>query len=117
MTSHGMHLSPVTLGCVESEYVRAHIKHKGWTPKNVRMSDGERLAILMEEVGEVARAITYDNGDPKKLGEELIQVATMAAAWAEYCMGEADAQRNGKAGHSALNGIRVHKVFGPESVD
>lgn len=115
MQSHGMHLSPLTLGAVEAEYVRAHLKHKGSTPKNPRMSDGERLAILVEEVGEVARALTYDNGNAENLVSELIQVSAMAAAWAEYAMGERDARKNGKADHSKENGIRVHKEFGPEA--
>lgn len=39
-----------------------------------------RLAALMEEVGEVARAI--HDSDPN-LRNELIQVAGVAAAWAE----------------------------------
>lgn len=38
-----------------------------------------RLAALMEEVGEVARAV-HDGGD---LRTELIQVAAVAASWAE----------------------------------
>lgn len=114
MMASGMHLSALTLNAVNAEYTRAHIKHKGWTPKNVRMSDGERLAILMEEVGEVARAVTYDNGNPAKLVEELIQVSAMAAAWAEYAMNERDAFKDGMPNHHKENGIRVHKEFGPE---
>lgn len=43
------------------------------------MSNGERLAVLAEEVGEVARAMQGD-GD---LEEELIQVAAVAVAWVE----------------------------------
>jgi NTP pyrophosphatase (non-canonical NTP hydrolase) len=50
------------------------------------MDDGEKLAALMEEVGEVARAIlgdhdiVQDGGDVRK---ELIHVAAVAVAWAE----------------------------------
>jgi hypothetical protein len=43
--------------------------------------DGVALGILVEEVGEVARALTYDEGDRDELREELIQVAAMATAW------------------------------------
>lgn len=110
----GLHLSNLTLNAVNAEYTRAHLKHKGWTPANDRMSDGERLAILVEEVGEVARAVTYDNGNAENLVAELIQVSAMAAAWAEYAMRERDARKNGNADHSKENGIRVHKEFGPE---
>lgn len=111
-----LHLSSLTLNAVNAEYTRAHVKHTGWTPNNDRMSDGERLAILMEEVGEVARAITYDNSNDENLVSELIQVSAMAAAWAEYAMRERDARKNGKADHSKENGIRVHKEYGPGSV-
>lgn len=118
MLHSGMHLSSLTLNAINAEYTRAHLKHKGWTPKSVRMSDGERLAILMEEVGEVARAVTYDNRDSENLVAELIQVAAMAGAWAEYAMNERDAFKNGTPNHQKENGIRVHKEFGPAgSVD
>ena len=109
----GMHLSRLTLDAIESEYVRAHIKHSGHTPKSIHMSDGERLAVLMEEVGEVARAITYDNKDIDNLVKELIQVATMAAAWGEFAMMERDARRNGA--HVAHRNSFVKTEFtGPE---
>lgn len=44
--------------------------------------EGIKLAVLTEEVGEVARAI-LENDDPTHLREELIQVAAVAVAWAE----------------------------------
>lgn len=50
------------------------------TPMSPTMDNGMRLIILVEEVGEVARAMTYDNGDPDELDKELIQVAAMAVA-------------------------------------
>lgn len=43
------------------------------------VSDGRRLAVLVEEVGEVAAALQGD-GD---LREELVQVAAVAVAWLE----------------------------------
>ena len=63
------------------EYNRAHEKHNGLTPYNHALSDGGRLVVLAEEIGEVARALTYDEGDEDNLVEELIQVATVALAW------------------------------------
>lgn len=117
----GLHLSRVVLNLIEAEYTRAHVKHSGHTPMSPRMSDGERLAILVEEVGEVARAMTYDNGgDPEHLRDELIQVATMAAAHAEYVMSVIDARRNGLPDPSRGHTITTHRPFGPashESVD
>jgi hypothetical protein len=41
----------------------------------------QRLAVLMEEVGEVARAIL--NHQPAELRAELVQVAAVCAAWLE----------------------------------
>lgn len=49
---------------------------------DVPMPMDKRLAILTEEVGEVARAICDEQGDEHLL-EELIQVAAVAARWAE----------------------------------
>lgn len=70
---------------VRAEYDRAHAKHQGMTPYNPSMSDDDRAAILGEEVGEVARALTPDAdtavGHGGELAEELVQTATMAAAW------------------------------------
>lgn len=109
----GLHLSRLTLDAIEAEYTRAHVKHSGHTPKSPRMSDGERLTVLVEEIGEVARAITYDNADPENLCKELIQVAAMAAAWAEYAMGVRDARRNG-VGHVHRSIFTMGHFTGPE---
>lgn len=46
-----------------------------------RCTDNIRLAIVTEEVGEVARAII--EGDGENLREELVQVAACAVAWLE----------------------------------
>lgn len=46
-----------------------------------RCADNLRLAIVTEEVGEVARAII--EGDAENLREELVQVAACAVAWLE----------------------------------
>lgn len=111
----GLHLSSLTLNAIAAEYVRAHIKHSGHTPKSIHMSDGERLTVLVEEIGEVARAITYDNADLDNLIKELIQVAAMSGAWAEFAMGERDARRNGKA--SVRKPVFTHNRFaGPGKV-
>lgn len=67
---------------VLTEIRRAVEKHgDGATPLNRSMHWGVKLAVLMEEVGEVAEALTYDNPKNRDLGAELVQVATMALAW------------------------------------
>lgn len=70
-----------------AEYARAHDKHAGRTPYNAEATTHDDCAaILIEEVGEVARAITPDADTPTGHGgnlvEELIQTITMALAWA-----------------------------------
>lgn len=69
---------------VHREMGRAIVKHT-WqrTPLNPDMGPCIKLVVLVEEVGEVARAMTYDNGDETGLYNELIQTATMALAWAQ----------------------------------
>jgi len=68
---------------VSDEALRAIEKH-GFdrTPANPDMSIHEKMTILVEEVGEVARACTYDEGSSEQRIEELVQVATMALMWA-----------------------------------
>ena len=75
---------PVTIAAVHAEIIRAQVKH-GWrnTPLNPERTDEANLPVLVEEVGEVAKAMTYDNSDSDLLVKELIQVAAMALAWAQ----------------------------------
>lgn len=51
------------------------------------MSNADRLIVLIEEVGEVARAIMPDEDRPatwrRDLRAELVQVAAVAVAWVE----------------------------------
>lgn len=50
----------------------------------------DRLAILTEEVGEVARAMQEDGHQSAHLLEELIQVGAVALRWAEDLLLEMD---------------------------
>lgn len=50
-----------------------------YTCADAECTDGQALAILVEEVGEVARAMCEGKG----LRDELIQVAAVAVAWVE----------------------------------
>ena len=78
-------LSGLTMDAVQAEALRAVSKHGIHVISGPEYTDCDRLAILMEEVGEVAHELTYDQArDKDKLVKELIQVATMAAMWAEY---------------------------------
>lgn len=50
------------------------------TPLDPARDPRDDLVVLTEEVGEVARALTYDNGNVTDYQDELIQVAAMALA-------------------------------------
>lgn len=89
-------LSPITLAAIQAEAIRAHLRHGEHSMLGAQCSNGERLAILVEEVGEVAHELTYDQpgyfedappGDKDRLVKELIQVAAMAATWVEFLEG------------------------------
>lgn len=67
---------------VQAERDRAHAKHGEESMEALDVTDLKRLAILMEEVGEVAHALTYD-GYLSELRSELVQVSAMAGAWAD----------------------------------
>lgn len=68
------------------EYLRAAEKHPGMTLECDGHTDASRLFALVEEIGEVAAALTYDNdvetGHNAQLGDEAIQVVALALAWA-----------------------------------
>jgi NTP pyrophosphatase (non-canonical NTP hydrolase) len=58
----------------------AHAKH-GANSIEAQASDSPRwLPILVEEIGEVASALTYDK-NPNGLRAELIDVLAVASAW------------------------------------
>ena len=59
-----------------------------YTCADVEMSDGERMCVLVEEVGEAARAVLEqrrlaNDSHGKDLRAELVQVAAVAVAWIE----------------------------------
>lgn len=68
------------------EYRRAAQKHPGMTLECDGHTDASRLFALMEEVGEVAACLTYDNTDStghnSDLEDEAVQVVGLALAWA-----------------------------------
>lgn len=68
------------------EYARAAEEHPGMTLECDGHSDATRLFALVEEIGEVAACLTYDNdaetGHGSDLESEVIQVIALALAWA-----------------------------------
>lgn len=106
-------ISERTWSAIQTEAISAHIKHGEYSMAGPHYSSKDRLAILVEEAGEVAEEaeaiitgllnamlqasvgrvaheLTYDGGGPgvgegrrEQLRKELVQVAAMAATWIE----------------------------------
>lgn len=84
MVDFGNTLRPDILREINFEVFQSVSKHREHAMLNPALTLGERLAILVEEVGEVATAMNYDNrGKGGSLYQELLQVAAMAASWAQ----------------------------------
>lgn len=90
-----------------AEYDRAAATHYGsipydLTPYHPDLTDTQRAAILIEAVGEVARAMIPDAALPTgyagDLRAELVRVATMALAWAARMLADADEDAQSPAG-------------------
>lgn len=73
----------LTISALQATMMAAIAKHGDYTPLHSNMPHGEKLTILVEEVGEVARAMTYDEGNRDALTKELLQTAAMALSWAQ----------------------------------
>jgi NTP pyrophosphatase (non-canonical NTP hydrolase) len=87
---------------IVSERYRAHVKHGTTSMESCDPLADRRLRVLVEEVGEVARALNdREHADPSlfpfevdasataQVRRELIQVAAMAVAWIAAIDGEA----------------------------
>ena len=88
-------ITDVTLQAIQAENIHSQVKHGDKAMISSDLTNLERLPILMEEVGEVATALTYDarqNGKDK-LVKELLQVSAMAACWAQAIDGGVDGDR------------------------
>lgn len=59
----------------------AHAKHGPHSIEALPADDPRWLPVLVEEVGEVARALTYDNHSRARLRTELVDVLAVASAW------------------------------------
>lgn len=71
---------PDVIRAVDAELSKAIAKHTWERTPLGNMHDGERLGVLVEEVGETAKAC-IEGEDDLRIGAELIQVAAMALAW------------------------------------
>jgi NTP pyrophosphatase (non-canonical NTP hydrolase) len=73
------------LGEVALERVRQDELQKAgkfaWTCATRHVTDDCKLKVLVEEIGEVARALC--EGDRANLREELVQCAAVCVAWCE----------------------------------
>lgn len=67
---------------MRDEYDRAVLKHPGMTLDQQTPTDEQRAAAVVEELGEVGRALTYDRDHAGDLQTELTQLGALAAAWA-----------------------------------
>jgi NTP pyrophosphatase (non-canonical NTP hydrolase) len=99
--SAGLVLSELTLSAVQAEATRAHLLHDNHSMLSPKTAD-RWLAILTEEVGEVARELNDAEIEDRpvyrdNLVRELIQVAAMAASWVEYLEGETARLRSQQA--------------------
>lgn len=79
-----------TLREVAAEMQRAEEKHGDCAFDGALIEDSQLFAGLVEEVGEVARTMTYDRDHAGQLRKELIQVAASATAWASTLDPETD---------------------------
>ena len=87
-------LSDITLSAVQAEATRAHLRRGEHSMLGSAVTEADRLAILAEETGEVARELNEDrlgNIPPDdwrdRRVKELIQVAAMALTWVEHLEG------------------------------
>lgn len=70
----------------ESLKAKGKFPHTAGDPLSAAWTAGDKLAVLVEEIGEVARVLNEKNGAKDKhnrvLRDELIQVAAVALNWA-----------------------------------
>lgn len=66
---------------ISAERMRQSVKHPGQTIADDTTDPYKKLAILLEEVGEVARAML--DGKPIEMRTELLEVAACCVGWLE----------------------------------
>lgn len=60
-------------------------QNKLWVREDGKWDEPDtlKLTVLVEEVGEVARAVLQTDGDDENLRDELVQVAGVCISWLE----------------------------------
>ena len=76
-------LSQKIINEIRAERQHSIDKHGKNSMEYLKGSDPAWLAILVEEIGETAKALTYDNKDNENLRDELIDVLAVASSWVE----------------------------------
>lgn len=79
-------LTYLTFGFITRERARQQLLHPGKTLDIPTMPDEQRITIMIEEIGEVARAM--QDGDREQVFNEVVQVATLSVAWLESFLQE-----------------------------
>ena len=76
---------PAPTRAVLLDVVRERLEQDAKWPVQMTSPTTPWLAILVEEVGEAARAVLNNASDgPQDLRAELVQVAAVACAWVEW---------------------------------
>jgi len=88
MSTSGKVISDLTISAIQAEALRAWLKFKDRNSTILSsISDDRRLAIVAEELGEVAKELNEkalgNPVDEDALEIELIQCAAMLASWVE----------------------------------
>lgn len=103
---------PTIWELIKAERTRAHAKHGANSMENADPADptGRRFRILTEEIGEVAKEfndaeVESRAVDMQAVRDELIQVAAMAAAWADAI--PVLRSHPFKAGHSGMTCVEM----------
>jgi NTP pyrophosphatase (non-canonical NTP hydrolase) len=71
------------IDAIAQERKRQEEKHGEFSVAGPFKSDAERLVILVEEVGEVARALQDGDAESENLRAEIVQCAAVCVAWLE----------------------------------
>ena len=72
-----------TLELIQAQALRSYSCDPGHSVFNAMLTDTDRLAILVEAVGDIACTLASD-GDTSNFSVKLTQVAAVAATWIEF---------------------------------
>lgn len=115
-----------TLALALEEYIHATRKHPRMTLECDGHTDATRMFSLVEEIGEVAACLTYDNnsetGHNSNLESEVIQVVALALAWATRYLEEerevtAIPTESLEELAEALRGVNEYSYIGPHRAE